>query len=284
MIDIFSIELFTLAGTKITLLKLITFALVLIFSYLFSKFVISRTLESILKRKGVKKESRASITKIIHYVILLIGLWVAFNILGITITALIAIAGIAGIIIGFGLQPIIANFISGLILMGERTVQVGDWIEIDGKYGRIIDSGVRSSTLETFDNLHVIIPNRNFVENAFINYSYKDNKIRIESPIGVKYGSDVKKVEEILLNIAEENENVLKKPEPVVFFSEFGDYALKFELKCWIRSPKYRKSTKSEINFEIDRIFAEEGITIPFPQMDVWLKSIAEQNKRKTKL
>lgn len=269
---ILSKKIVTLAGAEITGLKIILFIVVLIAAYLISRFIVRRTIASILERRGVKEEARYSILRLVHYLLMFIGIWAAFNVLGVQLTALLAVAGITGIVLGFGLQPIIANFISGLIIMGERTVEVGDWVEVGGTYGLIVDSGIRSSTLRTFDNLRMIIPNRDFIEKPLINYSHKDEKIRLSSPVGVRYGSDINKIRDILLEIAKKNEKVLDSPEPRVFFTEFGDSALKFQLRYWISSPRNRQMVKSEINFEIDRRLAEEGITIPFPQRDVWLK------------
>lgn len=265
-------ELSTFSGTRITILKLILFFIVLLAFYFISRLIVKRALDVLLKRRGIEKEARYAVLKLVHYLVVFVGIWAAFNVLGIHLTALIAVAGIAGIVLGFGLQPIIANFISGLILMGERTAQVGDWIEVDGKYGKVIDSGIRSSTIQTIENLHVIVPNRELVEKSFVNYSHQDDKIRIDIPVGVKYGSDVEKVKNILFDIAESHERVLDDPEPFVAFREFGDSSLNFELKCWIATPQYRLVVRSELNFEVNRRFAEEGITIPFPQTDVWLK------------
>lgn len=272
ILDILSMEILTFAGAKITILNLLLFFTVIFGTFIISKYVIRKILDSILEKSRIEKEARFTLLKVVHYLTMFIGFWIAFNVLGIQLTALLAVVGIAGIILGFGLQPIIANFISGLILMSERTVQVGNWIEIDGRYGKVIEAGVRASTIRTMGNLHVIVPNRAFVENAFVNYSHGDKRIRIDVPIGVKYGSDVEKVKNVLLKIAEDNEDVLDNPEPIVYFKEFADSSLNFELKCWVRTPRYRPKVLSELNFEIDRRFAEEGIEIPFPQRDVWLK------------
>ncbi|MFP4006151.1 MAG: mechanosensitive ion channel family protein, partial [Candidatus Hadarchaeia archaeon] len=158
------------------------------------------------------------------------------------------------------------------LLMGERSVRVGDWVEFKNMYGVVVDTGVRASTVRTLDNRHILIPNSNFVQSPFTNYSHRDPKIRISIKVSVAYGSDVEKVKGILLDIAENNEKVLDLPEPRVVFQEFGNSSLNFELDCWIGDPKFRRGIKSEINFEIDRRFEENGIEIPFPQRDVHLK------------
>ncbi len=269
---ILNVVLFSVAGTQVTPLDVVSFALAVTIAYLVSKFVITTSIKKVLADGGVPEEDIAAVTRVVHYFVVFLGIYIGLNFLGIQLTALLAVAGITGIVLGFGLQPIIANLISGFLLMAERTVRVGDWIEFDGMYGVVVDTGIRASTLRTIDNRYMLIPNRTFVENPFTNYSHRDKKIRISIPVGVAYGTDVEKVKEILTEIAEENEQVLDLPEPNVFFNEFGDSAYQFELACWISDPKYRKKTKSEINFEIRRRFREEGIEIPFPQTDVWLK------------
>ena len=271
-----NITLVSTAGTTITVLGVIYFAVTVIIAYLISKFVITTILGRVLADGGMSKEDRAAVRRVVHYLIVFLGIYIGLNVLGIQLTALLAVAGVTGIILGFGLQPIIANLISGFLLMAERTVRVGDWIEFDGMYGVVVDTGIRASTLRTIDNRYMLIPNRTFVENPFTNYSHRDRRIRISIEVGVSYGTDVEKVKNILQKIAEEHERVLEMPEPYVFFSEFGNSAYQFELAVWINDPRFRKKTRSEINFEIKRRFKEEGIKIPFPQRDVWLKKESE--------
>lgn len=267
-----TIQLVSFSGAPITPLKLIIFFITVIISYLISKFVIGVSIGKILKDAGAKEETIASVKNIVHYFIVFLGIYIGLNFLGIQLTSLLAVAGIAGIVLGFGLQPIIANLISGFILIGERSVQVGDWVEFDGMYGMVVDTGIRASTVRTIDNQHMLIPNKSFVESPFTNYSHSDKKIRVSVEVGVAYGSDIEKVKRILLEIAEENDTVMATPAPEVFFREFGESSLDFTLEVWISNPKYRQRVKSELNFEIERRFRKEDITIPFPQRDVWMK------------
>jgi len=262
--------------TGISALNLIIFVLIILIFFLVSKLIVSRLIRFFMKGVGVEKENRMVIVKIFHYIIIFIGIIVGLNYLGIQLTAVLALAGIMGIILGFGLQPVISNLVSGFLLMGEGSAKVGDWVEFDNTYGQIVDTGIRSSIMKTPDNKHVVVPNNSFAQSPFINYSYKDKRFRITCEVGVAYGSDVDKVRTTLIEIAKDNENVLEEPEPIVLFTGFGNSSLDFELKCWINTPEIRKRVINQINLEIDRRFREEEITVPFPQRDIWFKSDLE--------
>ncbi len=273
---ILSISLFAVMGSTITLADILSFILTLLIAYLVSKFVVQPALNKILREGGVKKKNRESALKITHYFIVFLGIYIGVNVLGVQLTSLLAVAGVAGIVLGFGLQPIVSNLVSGLLLMGERTVRVGDWVEFElsnsRMYGVVIDTGIRASTIRTLDNKHVLVPNSSFAQSPFTNYSHQDTRIRISTSVSVAYGTDVEKVKEILLNIAEEHDRVMDLPEPSVYFEEFGNSSLNFRLTCWISDPKFRQEVKSDLNFEVNRRFKEEDITIPFPQRDVHIK------------
>lgn len=269
---VLSLQLFTMLDTKVTVSSIITFALTIFFVYSFSKFILTPSLDKVLKEGGLEAKNRKTTLKIVHYFVVFLGVVIGFNALGIQFTSLFAVAGVAGIVLGFGLQPIVSNLVSGLLLMGERTVRVGDWVEFGDKYGVIVDTGIRASTVRTLDNRHILVPNSSFAESPFTNYTHQDTRIRIKTSIGVSYESDVEKVREILLNIAEEQEEVLDLPEPKVFFEEFGNSSLNFRLACWISDPKFRQEVKSDLNFKIRKSFKERGIKVPYPQRDLHIK------------
>ncbi|OKY78882.1 MAG: Small-conductance mechanosensitive channel, MscC family [Candidatus Methanohalarchaeum thermophilum] len=273
--EISKIKLLSISENTITVGDLFVLVIILVGTFLVSRWV-RKVVRAALDRSGFKDEAANPILKLIHYFIVVIGIYIGFNSIGVPLTGVLAAAGVAGIIIGFGLQSITSNMISGLILMGDRTVRIGDIVEFDNKLGKVTDTGVRSTTVKTIDNLHIIVPNQELFSKPFVNYSYKDEKIRISTSVGVKYGTNVEKVKEILLEIARDNDTVLNYPEPEVFFSEFGDSALQFKLKCWILAPLKKWKVKSQLNFEVNKRLKEEGITIPFPQRDVWLKNQSE--------
>ncbi len=259
----------TLGGTKITLLGLIEIVLVIIAS-----LIVSRVRRRILKRRILPRFKLAEgaqfvILRLIHYVLVVIGLFLAINLVGIQMTSLAVIFGLLGVGIAFGLQNITSNFVSGLILLFERPVGVGDYIEVGGAMGRVQSINMRSTTVITRDNITLIVPNSSFIADTVTNWSVGDPKIRINVPVGVAYGSDTELVKKLLLEVAESHPDVLKDPEPDVLFREFADSSLNFDLRIWILNPMGRFKTISDINYAVDAAFRKHGVTIPFPQRDV---------------
>ncbi|WP_456401641.1 mechanosensitive ion channel family protein [Persephonella sp.] len=225
-----------------------------------------------LKSKGEEVASTVDIL-IYHFALVLIFL-IALSTMGITWKLLIPIAGALGIGIGFGIQEVVNNFISGFIILISKTVKRGDWITIGENFGKVIDIGIRTSTLRTLDNIDIIIPNSQLVSNQLINWSYVDPVVRIHIPVGVSYSSDVELVRETLLEVAKETPFVLESPSPEARFIEFGNSSLNFELLVWINVKKIPiPLSKSELNYRIWKKFKEKNIEIPFPQRDVWFKN-----------
>lgn len=227
----------------------------------------------ILVRANVDASSRASIGTITRYVILLIGSIFIVQSAGIDLSALSLLAGALGVGIGFGLQNITDNFISGLIILFEKPIKVGDRIEVGDVDGDVINISVRATTIQTNDNISMIIPNSEFISQKVINWSHNDRNIRYRIPIGVSYNEDPDQVRQLLLEVADNNEHVLKTPSPVVFFDEFADSSINFTLAIWTSTYTDRpRLLKSEILFEVFRVFREKGIEIPFPQRDIHIK------------
>ncbi|OKY77270.1 MAG: Small-conductance mechanosensitive channel, MscC family [Candidatus Methanohalarchaeum thermophilum] len=258
--------------TEITLYNVILFLAIILGSFVVSKYI-RKVIKSLLIKEKIAEKKSYPVLKLIHYIIILIGTYLAFNVLGFPLTGLLAAAGVLGIILGFGLQSITSNMIAGLILMGEGTISIGDIIEVENTLGEVVETRVRSTTIRTFDNLHKIIPNQDFFTKSFTNYSYKDEKVRLNLEVGVAYGTNTDVVKDLLAKIAVKNEKVLEEPEPKVFFAGFGESSMIFEFKCWIKSPLGRKEVTSQLYSEIEKRFEEENITIPFPQRDLWFKN-----------
>ena len=259
----------TLGGTKITLIGVIEIIFVVI-----AFFIISKVLRRILQRRVLPSFKLAEgaqfvILRLIHYILVVMGLLVAINLVGIQMTSLAVIFGLLGVGIAFGLQNITSNFVSGLILLFERPVGVGDYIEVGGAMGRVQAINMRSTTVVTRDNITLIIPNSSFIEGTVTNWSVGDPKIRINIPVGVAYGSDTGLVKKLLLEVAENHPDVLDDPKPDVLFKEFADSSLNFDLRVWMLNPMGRFKIISDINYDIDAAFRENGVTIPFPQRDV---------------
>jgi small-conductance mechanosensitive channel len=201
---------------------------------------------------------------------------VALLALGFEFTKLTIILSALGVGIGFGLQGIVNNFVSGLILLFERPVRVGDFIELGGKWAEIKNIGLRATTVQTFDHADVIIPNADLVSNQVINWTLSNRRVRLIIPVGVAYGSDVSLVMETLMVCARTSSKVAETPEPEVLFLSFGESSLDFELRVWVPNAEERLSVKSELHQEIDRSFREAKIEIAFPQRDLHLRSLDE--------
>jgi small-conductance mechanosensitive channel len=183
-------------------------------------------------------------------------------------------AGGLGIGLGFGLQNIANNLVSGLIVLLERPVKIGDRIEVAGTEGQVVEIRARSTTVVTNDNIAILIPNSRFITEEVVNWSYTDSSVRFKVPVSVGYASDVRLVERLLLEVAHENPDVLQDPEPVVRFLEFGDSGLRFELRAWSSSLIQRKGKLvSALNFAILDKFRSHQVEIPYPQRDVHLKT-----------
>jgi len=181
-----------------------------------------------------------------------------------------------GVGIGFGLQSVVNNFVSGLILLFERPVRVGDNIELGGNWSEIKKIGLRSTTVQTFNQADMIIPNADLVTNQVTNWTLSNRRVRLIIPVGVAYGSDVPLVIETLMACADANAMVAKTPAPQVLFLRFGESTLDFELRVWISDVDKRLTTQSELHQEIDRRFREAKIEIAFPQRDLHLRSVDE--------
>lgn len=225
-----------------------------------------------LESSPMERGTREAMTTMTGYVGVLLAIVIALAMAGINFTNLALIAGALSVGIGFGLQNIVNNFISGLILLFERPIKRGDWIVVGNTEGYVKRIRIRSTQLQTFDRADVIVPNAELITGQVTNWMLSDTSGRARIPIGVAYGSDVEKVRDILLHIAGEHPDVISDgsaPEPFVLFREFADSSLNFELRCHIRNIDNRLRVISDINFAIDKAFREAKISIPFPQRDV---------------
>jgi small-conductance mechanosensitive channel len=174
--------------------------------------------------------------------------------------------------VGLGLQETFKDLFSGVILLFERRAEVGDVVEVDGLIGTVKRIGVRTSLVETRDNIVVIVPNSRLIVQHFVNWSHNDNKARFYIQVGVAYGSDTELVRQLLLDIARSNAEVIRHPAPFVRFVDFGNSSLDFQLHFWSHEFIRIEDVKSDMRFKIDQAFRENGVTIPFPQRDVWMK------------
>lgn len=273
-IELYRQPLFTLSKTPVSLETLFQFAVMIVLVLLLARFVRRILLKRVLARSKLDGGVQEAIARIIGYIVLALGFVIGLSTMGIDLTSLTVLAGALGVGIGFGLQNIISNFVSGLIILSERPIQVGHRIEVGNTAGRVVHIGARSSTIITNDNIAIIVPNSEFISGRVTNWSYGgDRSVRFKLPVGVSYGSDPRKVEKLLLEVAAEIEDVLKDPAPAVVFKGFGDSSLDFELRVWTDSMPDRPSAfKSPLYFAIWDKFKKAGVEIPFPQRDLHLK------------
>ena len=267
---------FNLGGQRISLGLVIISTVILYGSFVASSIIQKLLMDQVLAKRGVETGVRVSIVRLVHYVLVFIGFVVALMALGFEFTKLTIILSAFGIGIGFGLQGIVNNFVSGLILLFERPVRVGDYIELTGRWAEIKNIGLRATTVQTFDQADVIIPNADLVSNQVINWTLSNRRVRLIIPVGVAYGSDISLVMETLMMCADSNANVAKTPKPQVLFLSFGESSLDFELRVWVPDAEERLTVKSELHQQIDRSFRDAKIEIAFPQRDLHLRSLDE--------
>ncbi len=274
--DFLSKPIFTSSDSKFSIgmiLYLVVGSWLIIFvSKLLSRYVVER----LLKRYGTGEGVSHAIGSIFRYIFIFIGLIVVIQATGIDLSALTVLAGALGVGIGFGLQNVTNNFISGIIILFERPIKVGDRVELpelNNLTGDVINISARSTTINTNDNITIVVPNSKFVSDTVINWSYNDGNVRVSIPVGVAYKEDPEVIREILVDVAKAHPGVLTKPEPDVLFDEYGDSSLNFLLRIYTnRYSRTPRILKSELYFAIFRKFKEKGIEIPFPQRDVYIK------------
>ena len=276
---IFTTPLFYLGDKHLSLSSIVELLFLVLGVFIVARVLSEWIKRGLLVRMKLDRGSREAIAALSSYILAGCGLIIVLQSEGINLRSLTVIAGVVGIGFGFGLQNLASNFISGITLLFEHQIRVGDFVEIDNLLGTVENISIRSTIIRTIDGLFVIVPNIKFVENNIINWSYKDPKCRIRVPVGVAYGTDPLLVTEVLLVAARMEPNVLSHPSPKVWFQKFGDSALNFELLVWIDHPQESDQIKSALNFLIEHELRNRGIEIPFPQQDLWLRNPQELNK-----
>jgi small-conductance mechanosensitive channel len=267
---------FTLGSQRITVGLLIGVGGIVYGSFLISWIIQKLLVDEVLFKRRVEMGIRHSIARLAHYAVMLFGFLLALSTLGFEISKITIMLSALGVGIGFGLQSIVNNFVSGLILLFEQPVRVGDTIEINGQWAEIKRIGIRATTVQTFDRADLIIPNGDLISNQVTNWTLRNRMARLIIPVGVAYGSNISLVMETLMKCAKSNPNVANHPPPKVLMLSFGESTLDFELRVIVRDFDIRIDVKSELHQEIDRRFQEANITIAFPQRDLHLHGIEE--------
>lgn len=278
VVDVLKVPLFTLGDspfTLITFIYLVTSTLILSLAASALNKVIAYRL---LSKSQIELGVRIALGSIVKYLLLVIGFIIILQTAGINLSSLTILMGALGVGIGFGLQNITNNFVSGIIILLERPIKVGDRIEVDKVSGNVVDISMRATEILTNDNISIIVPNSQFISQTVINWSHTNRSVRFNFPVGVSYREDPQEVKQVLLDIAMDNPGVLKNPQPDVLFFEYGESAMKFNLRVWTR--EYINSPgvlRSQLYYEIARRFREKGIEIPFPQYDIHIKNMPQQ-------
>ncbi|HEX8248332.1 MAG TPA: mechanosensitive ion channel domain-containing protein, partial [Pyrinomonadaceae bacterium] len=271
--DALNYTIFTLGEARITPLSIIYLLVLLTLLFVLSNKLRYFLVERLLGHTKLDLGARQAIGTISRYFILFIGFLIILQTVGINLTTLNVLAGAVGIGVGFGLQNIASNFISGLIILFERPVQVGDRIEIDDINGKVISIGARSTIVRTNDNITIIVPNSKFISENVVNWSF-EGKVRFRVPVGVGYNADINLAKKLLLRVAEENGDVLKEPKPSVRLIQFGESSIDLELWVWSKEKLQRKvAFVSDLNFAIWEKFRANNVEIPFPQTDLHIRS-----------
>lgn len=265
------------AGVYISPKFIFTIVLVFYGALLVSKAIQVLLLDSVLPRYKAERGVQLSIARLVHYAVLTIGFLVMLKVLGFQLNQLTILGGALGVGIGFGLQAIVNNFTSGLILLFERPVKVGDTIQIGTEWGEVKQLGLRATVIQTFDNAEIVVPNSDLITSQVTNWTLADRRVRVKIPVGVAYGTDVSKVMDILVACGKANPMVLSTPQPVALFLAFGASSLDFELRVWIPDFLNKLQVLSELNQDIDYEFSVNNIEIPFPQSDLHLKTVTEE-------
>jgi small-conductance mechanosensitive channel len=242
--------------------------------------VITRLLVYIIKmlinryvQKSTDKGRGFAVYQLVRYFIYTLAIMIGLDFMGINVSILIASSAGLFVGIGLGLQNIFNDIVSGLFLLFERSVEVGHVLEVDGLVGRVVDIRIRTSTIQTRDHIMIVVPNSHLITNSVINWSKDNSATRFTIKVGVAYGSDTRKVESLLLEVAAQHAEVMKTPTPFVKFVDFGDSSLNFELVFWSNNLWQIEIVKSQMRYEIDSKFRSSGVVIPFPQRDLHIKS-----------
>ena len=263
-----------LPAIKLSLVQIFLLVALLIAVFWFSSGTKRFLFNRLLAQSGLDRSLQYAIAQVVSNIVLVVGIVIVLENTGIHLAALAVFAGAVGVGVGFGLQNIASNFISGLVILAERPITIGDRVEVAGIAGQVEHIRARSTVIRTNDNIMMIVPNTKFIDSPVTNWTYGDRRVRFRLPVGVAYGSDVNKVREALIAAAREHPATLKDPAPDAFLEKFGDSTIDFQLVVWSEEMSRRPSRfKSDLNYLICKHLGAAGIEIPNPQRDLHIRS-----------
>jgi small-conductance mechanosensitive channel len=272
---VLAVSIGSVGSTDFTLGRILAIGLILIVMVRFTRWIRAWTIRRVSRRPGMQPGVAESLGSIVRYVLVFISIIVLAGTIGVDISSVVVVAGVLGLGIGLGLQGLVNDFVSGVILLVERPVKVGDRIELGELACNVIKISPRATTIRTNDNVTMIVPNSHFVTKPVINWSHHEPDVRMRVSVPVAYDSDPEQVRRVLLEAAERCQGVLRDRPPDVLFDQFGDSALVFTLRVWTRDLASRPGAlRSELNFAILAALREAGIEVPFPQRDVRVKMV----------
>ncbi len=259
---------------RVTLGGIISLMLVVFIGYAIARFCSYALQRLLLTRFSLQRGLPYAASKVVYYVLIILVFLAALANAGIELNKFTVITGALGVGVGFGLQNVVNNFASGLILLFERPIRVDDTVEVGGLVGTVRRIGARSSTIQTFQGAEVIVPNSNLIANQVINWTLSSPWRRVDIPVGVAYGTDPEEIIKLLIDVATSHSGVMRSPEPTAFFLGFGDSALNFELRFWAARQEIWFQLKSDVSIGVNRALREAGVEIPFPQRDLHVRSV----------
>ena len=267
-------SIFKLGGLAITPVFLLKAAAFIILLVAISRVVQKLLLSRLLQHVHIADSAKFAIGRFITYLLFFGGIFIGLQSLGVNLSSLVVFGGAVGVGVGLGLQNVVSNFVAGLILLIEQPVRIGDRIEIDKTLGDVVKIAARSTWIRTNDNVVIIVPNSEFINESVINWTANDPNVRIRLPVGVSYDADPHQVRQILLDAAAAHPDVLKEPAPRVFFESYGDNSINFLLAVWTGTLSHKPIwLKSDLYFTLFDKFKEAGIELPFPQRDLHIRS-----------
>ena len=264
---------FSLGQQPISIKVIILFGS-LLFGFSWLSRWIERFMHKTLLNKDLDPGVKGSIERFSRYLVLVLGILMSLSSVGLNITSLTVFGGIVGVGIGIGLQDITQNFLAGLVILLEHPIKKGDMVKVGETSGRVLDIKARSTLILTRDDVVMIVPNSEFITKQVVNDSFSGDKLRLPMEIGVAYDSDVDLVTQVLIEVANNHPKVLKSPPPTVVLEDFGDSALVFILRIWTRELWFYELVLSDLRYEVVRNFRARGVSIPFPQRDLHIKSV----------